>query len=88
VKVLCASQAGHIHFQYRTVTAHDLDGGSPLSRGAAQHGDWLADEITLASDKQLVHEILFSSGITWRIQSSSIRYEYVPMPGKDQSIPS
>ena len=87
MRLLSASHAGHIHFHYKGVTGYRLDGEWPSSREGAKHGDWLADEISLASEGQLVHEISFSSGITWRIQSNSIRYEYLPIAGKDQSNP-
>ncbi len=87
IRLLSGSQAGNIHFHYTGVTSYHLDGEWPLNRGGAKHGDWLADEITLASGGQLLHEISFSSGIAWRIQSGSIRYEYLPIAGKDQSNP-
>jgi hypothetical protein len=86
IRLLSASHAGHIHFHYEKVIGYRLEGEQLLARATA-HGDWLADELTLGSDGLLVHEILFLSGTAWSIECSGIRYEYVPISGKDQTIP-
>lgn len=86
LRLLSASHAGHIEFQYCGVNSYRLDSYLPRVGEKAKHGDWLADEISIASDGQIAHDILFSSGITWQIQCQSIRYEYQPIEGKDQSL--
>jgi hypothetical protein len=52
-----------------------------------KQGDWLSDEITLASDGKIQHDILFSSGTSWIIRWGSVTYNYVPIPGKKQGAP-
>jgi hypothetical protein len=89
VKLLSASHAGYIQFQYQKVWAYDLNKRKIEHKPgiAPQHGDWLADEITLTSNGQVLHEIRFSSGIVWRIECGSVGYEYLPIEGKSQETP-
>ena len=42
------------------------------------HGDWLADEVQLVEPGMVSHEILFSRGAQWRIESSDLLYEWIP----------
>ena len=79
LRLLASSHRGHILFEYEDVVGYQV--GVPFLQMAqnTKHGDWLADEITLASNNQLVHEILFSSGAAWKIQCGSISYTYVPL---------
>jgi hypothetical protein len=73
VELLTTSHSGRITFRYHNVVSYDLEswGNEP-----SKHGDWLSDEISLASGGNIVHEVLFSSGVKWRIKCNSISYEY------------
>jgi hypothetical protein len=43
------------------------------------HGDWLDDEIRLSSDGYILHEIEFSSGKNWRIESKGFEHSWKPL---------
>lgn len=84
IRLLSASHAGHIHFTYENVFSYDLN-FSPKIRYwdskpvLPQHNDWMADEISLSSPGNVVHEIHFSSGCVWRINAQRISYLFTPM---------
>lgn len=86
LKLLAASHAGHIQSEYKDVSWYRFE-GEVIRKGGAKHEDWLSDEITLASDGQIDHEILFSSATSWRIRCRSVAYNYAPLPGAKQGAP-
>lgn len=59
--------------------SYDLATG-PNSEAHAKrgHGDWLIDEIRLSDRGLVLHEILFSSGARWLIESEDIEYTWEP----------
>lgn len=80
IDLLGSYHDGRIRFTYPEVhsylmnTPHDFE-GPPLRAG---HGDWLIDEVGLSENGLVVHEILFSRGARWRIESSDLHYEWLP----------
>jgi len=79
IRLLSAWHRGHVFLRYENVIGYHLGCSSDLMSSKEKHGDWMTDEITLASDRTVLHEISFSSGTLWRIRCSSISYEYVPL---------
>ena len=79
VQLLGAYHDGHVEFVYDRVTAYSIE--MPKSNRAAQnqgHGDWLFDEIMLMEDGTVQHEVVFSLGGSWLIQSNDISHAWVP----------
>src|SRR6266567_1751733 len=88
---LSAHHAGHIHFTYEHVFSYDLGCLPQLRRSDGRfvlpkHEDWLADEISLSSSGNVVHEVHFSSGCVWKIEARRVSYLYVPIPGKQLQV--
>jgi hypothetical protein len=86
VELLGAYHDGTIRITYPGVTRYSLC--QPWDRPSqpappAGHGDCLVDEVSPAQnsspDKRLVqHEISFSNGSLWTIESEDITYEWLP----------
>jgi len=91
IRLLAASHRGHIHFTYKNVFGYGLN-FSPTVRVwngklvLPKHEDWLADEISLNSHGHVVHEIHFSSGCIWKIETESVSYSFGPINEDQHSI--
>ena len=90
-RFLSAHHTGHIHFTYEHVFSYDLGCLPQLRRSDGRfvlpkHEDWLADEISLSSSGNVVHEVHFSSGCVWKIEARRVSYLYVPIPGKQLQV--
>jgi hypothetical protein len=81
IRLLAASDAGHILFTYENVFGYELK-FSPTIRQwdgklvLPKHEDWMADEISLNSRGHVVHEIHFRSGCVWQIEAECISYAF------------
>ena len=80
VMLLAAYHDGHIVLAYQDVRSYQLtalpsSNSTPLRNG---HGDWLIDEVRLSESGLVSHEILFSSGARWLIESADIQYQWEP----------
>lgn len=66
---------GNFKLCYKDVTFYDLE----WSRGEGPfigHGDWIIDETIMLSSGQVLHEIIFSGGGSWKIISEDISYSW------------
>jgi hypothetical protein len=73
IRLLGDYHDGHLELKYEEVDIHSVETPAGLELpGQSGHGDWLIDEITLGESDSVVHQILFSRGYTWRIQSRDV----------------
>ena len=87
IRLFSSWHRGHIHFTYDNVFAYGLNfspdirvwDGKPVP---PKHEDWMADEISLSSKGNVVHEIHFSSGCIWRIEAQRVAYSFTPISEK------
>jgi hypothetical protein len=79
VKLLGAFRDGYLHLFYERVHSYSLDGTKP-QKGQIWHGDWLVDEVSISASGFVSHEVLFSSGARWTIESEDIQFQWVPKP--------
>ena len=91
VRLLASSHRGQIYFRYAGVTNYELNSGNILSQQTRlgrgmKHEDWLADQITLGERGEVEHEILFRSGVVWRIRAKGISHEYKAF-GEETPVP-
>ena len=82
MRLLGAYHDGHIEITYKRVQMYSLITpaefrGPPFMVG---HGDWLTDEVRLSVGGLVIHEIDFSRGSRWLIESADIAYEWKPFP--------
>jgi hypothetical protein len=75
VHLLGAFHDGYIDLSYLNVRSYSFSGASVLPDTA--HGEWLIDEVRLSQRKLVEHEVLFSSGSHWLIESEDIRSRWV-----------
>jgi hypothetical protein len=62
--------------EYMNIRSYSLDCSTKLNdrRG---HGDWVVDELVLSQENgKIIHEILFSTDISWKIECADIRHSY------------
>jgi len=80
IRLLGAYHDGYLELSYAGVRSYSTVGltGKP----GIGHGDWLADEIRLSDSNLVLHEILFSRGSRWVIESRDIQFRWI------QSSPS
>ena len=71
VKLLAAYHDGNIEIEYIDVNQYKFNAN------AANHGDWLYDEIRISQNKSVVHEIEFSNS-HWYIECADIKYTWNP----------
>jgi hypothetical protein len=76
VRLLGAFHDGALELSYPGVCSYLLSGASSIS-GNAGHGDWLTDEIRLSEKNMVHHEVLFSNGSRWLIESKDIHFRWV-----------
>jgi hypothetical protein len=82
LSLLGAYHDGHIKLVYTNVTSYEMTtGANGEARAKRGHGDWLIDEIHLSDRGLVLHEILFSSGARWLIESEDIEYSWEPAEG-------
>ena len=77
VRLLGAFHDGRLELSYRNVSYYLL-GASIAAAPPVGHGDWLADEVRLSDNKLALHEILFSTGSKWLIESQDIEFRWLP----------
>jgi hypothetical protein len=75
-RLLGAFHDGTLELSYPGVCSYSLSGASGSS-GNAGHGDWLTDEIRLSEKNMVHHEIVFSNGSRWLIESKDIHFRWV-----------
>jgi hypothetical protein len=76
VRLLGAFHDGFLELSYPGVRSYSLSGAAGSSTNAG-HGGWLTDEIRLSEKNMVHHEILFSNGSRWLIESEDIRFRWV-----------
>jgi len=77
VRLFGAYHDGYLELSYPGVRAYSLV-GAILNKPKTGHGDWLKDEVRLSDNKLVLHEILFSTGSRWLIESRDIEFRWVP----------
>jgi len=84
--LLGAYHNGYFKLIYRDVAAYDLKTPAEflLPPRNVGHGDWLYDEVRLSDSGKVMHEIEFSRGSHWAIESSDILWTWqeIPSAGK------
>lgn len=80
VRLLGSYHDGHMTLKYRDVQSYSLETPSefrlpPLGVG---HGEWLSDEVRLSEGRLVLHEIEFSRGSRWLIESKDIEWRWEP----------
>ena len=81
VRLFGAFHDGHLELSYLDVQAYSLAGDlatDPATANVMAHGDWLVDEVRLSEKNLVYHEILFSSGRRWLIESGDIKARWSP----------
>jgi hypothetical protein len=75
IRLLGAFHDGYLELSYPGVHSYSITGvtGKPK----IGHGDWLADEVRLSNNNLVLHEILFSCGGRWTIESRDIQFRWV-----------
>jgi hypothetical protein len=82
MRLLGAYHDGHTILHYSGVKSYQLamnsanrrSGGELNNLAITGHGDWLMDEIRLGNGRDVIHEILLSTGVTWVIVCTTIHY--------------
>ena len=75
VKLLNASDTGHIEFEYPEVYSYSLN----YSGSSSGHMDWRYDEIRVSDDGHAIHEIEWWGPIEtgrWIIEASDVLYKW------------
>ncbi len=75
IRLFGAFHDGRLELSYPSVRSYSTFGvtGKPK----IGHGDWLVDEVRLSDNNLVLHEILFSSGSRWIIESRDIQFRWV-----------
>lgn len=76
MRLFGAYHDGSLKLSYPGVRSYEFS--SKRNPCEAGHGDWLADEIRLSECNLVLHEILFSSGSRWTIESGDILVGWEP----------
>lgn len=76
IRLLGAYHDGYLELSYPDVKFYSLFARPNSSK--KEHGDWLVDEIRLSDENLVLHEILFSSGSRWIIESDNILFRWEP----------
>ncbi len=77
IRLLGAYHDGYLELSYPGVRSYSL-ASEILETPKIGHGDWLIDEVRLSYKNLVLHEILFSSGSRWLIESRDIEFRWVP----------
>lgn len=78
VRLLGPYHDGHIEITYTTVQAYSMIASLDGSEAGEGHGDWLYDEIRLSERGYVLHEIEWSRGSNWLIESKDFDCRWVP----------
>ena len=76
VKLFAAYHDGLIELRYSEVQNYSMACAEQIGSG---HGDWLYDEIRLSGRGFVLHEIEWSRGSRWLIESGDVSYEWTPL---------
>jgi hypothetical protein len=77
IRLLGAYHGGYLELSYPGVHSYSISCAIPGTPKIG-HGDWLIDEIRLSDKNLALHEILFSTGNHWLIESGDIEFRWVP----------
>ena len=78
--LLAAYHDGLIKLVYKDVQSYNFNTPANSTTGMRNgHGDWLIDEVRLSENGLVLHEILFSTGVRWLIESADVTYHWEPM---------
>lgn len=75
---------GYLDLTYKGVQRYSLQYDQSRNHYSAIHGDWLVDEIRLAEDGAIEHEIVFASEARWLIGCADIVAEWLPFNEEDR----
>ncbi|MCI0402437.1 MAG: hypothetical protein L0212_02805 [Acidobacteria bacterium] len=82
VRLLGPYHDGYIELRYADVHSYSMNvqrgGGWDPPSQYRHHGDWLIDEVRLSDRGQVVHEVEFSTGSRWIIESQDLTCEWKP----------
>lgn len=74
IELLGPFHDGSTTVTYADVSNYRIDLIGKSSKGNRAHGDLLIDELTVGTNARIIHEIVFSSGALFHIESSGISY--------------
>jgi hypothetical protein len=77
IVLLGAYQDGSLILQYSGVTSYSLIRRAS-ERDTNGHGDWLLDEIVLADEKRVRHEVALAGRARWTIDCNEIEVSWRP----------
>jgi len=75
IRLLGAFHDGYLELSYPGVRSYSTSGFAGTSK--IGHGEWLVDEVRLSDNNLVLHEILFSNGSRWIIESRDIQFRWV-----------
>jgi len=75
IRLLGAFHDGYLELSYPGVRSYSTLGVTQTPK--ISHGDWLGDEVRLSDNNLVLHEILFSGGSRWVIESRDIQFQWV-----------
>jgi hypothetical protein len=81
VRLLGAWHDGHIELTYAKVQSYLLETPRKLEypmRPGKGHEDWMIDEVRLSESGHVIHEVEFSRGSHWSIESEDLIYRWKP----------
>jgi hypothetical protein len=83
LRLLGSYHDGHLELSYQDVQSYSLE--APLMPAGGDrpvgHGDWLVDEIRLSERGHVMHEIRFSTGALWAIESLNVQCQWRQLAG-------
>lgn len=79
IRLFGAYQDGYTELVYTNLNRYNIMFFKTLSPANIGHGDWLYDEIRTSEGGFLLHEIEFSSGIIWTIESNGFSHSWIPI---------
>ncbi|MBA3614687.1 MAG: hypothetical protein M3Q62_06310 [Actinomycetota bacterium] len=81
VRLLGALHDGHIELTYTKVQSYLFETPRKLEhpmRPSKGHEDWMIDEVRLSESGYVLHEVEFSRGSRWVIESEDLIYRWKP----------
>jgi hypothetical protein len=81
VRLLGAWHDGHVELTYPKVQSYLFETPRRLEypmRPSKGHDDWMIDEVRLSDLGYIVHEVMFSSGSSWLIESEDLIHRWLP----------
>jgi len=86
--LLGAYHNGKLHLSYDGVTNYSFERNTssddPFLESIFRngHGDLLVDEFSMSEENEMIHNLSFSNGVTWKIQFRGFSFEWIPLSEK------